>query len=366
MRSGKIEFNRFMFCVFILIFHFDKYYLGLEKFSNVDFEFTKCAHGAMGVEFFFLVSGFLMAKKAYKNYKQAGTIDGSRLSNETLSFMWGKYKAIFPYHVVAFIMLVIIKFLVEKPELGKGIRMLFGSIPNFLLIEMSGFGSVGINPIEWYISAMLLCMFIIYPIIRTHYDMFVKVIGPILAIFILGYMYYTTKGLTGVKQWMGVGYKSVFRAFAELSLGCTAYEICRIISEKKREISVQTKVLLTCIEALCYAFTIEFIVSNLPREYEFYALITLFVGVTLSFSEVTYGNKMFQNKFFFFLGKATLPMYLCQLSAITIVLKYCVDYSFKMKLIFSFGLLICFSSICYAIGSLFMKKKVKKGDIHEK
>lgn len=92
MRSGKIEFNRFLFCILVLIFHLNLYYLGIENFSVDNLEFTKAAHGAMGVEFFFLVSGFLMAKKAYKNKSNIGKVDGAALSNETISFIWGKYK----------------------------------------------------------------------------------------------------------------------------------------------------------------------------------------------------------------------------------------------------------------------------------
>ncbi len=53
-KNGKIELLRFVFALTVVIFHLnvDWYNHGLQLMY----------HGNMGVEFFFLVSGFLMAR----------------------------------------------------------------------------------------------------------------------------------------------------------------------------------------------------------------------------------------------------------------------------------------------------------------
>lgn len=65
-KNGKIEFYRFIFCIAILLFHMQKYLLGEASLTN-GIHFALFPHGAMGVEFFFLLSGFLMAKSVYKS-----------------------------------------------------------------------------------------------------------------------------------------------------------------------------------------------------------------------------------------------------------------------------------------------------------
>ena len=66
-RNGKIELMRFIMSLFVIIYH-------AESTINEDFYprffdiITLSKHGCMGVEFFFLLSGFFMAKSAEKEY----------------------------------------------------------------------------------------------------------------------------------------------------------------------------------------------------------------------------------------------------------------------------------------------------------
>ena len=57
-------------------------------------------HGSIGVEFFFVLSGFLMAKSIFRRRASAAS------PNEYLGFLAHKYTAIFPQHFVAFVIAV--------------------------------------------------------------------------------------------------------------------------------------------------------------------------------------------------------------------------------------------------------------------
>ena len=63
-RNGTIDILRFLFCIGILLFHIEKYIFEEPSLKNgIHFDFFP--HGSIGVEFFFLVTGWLMAKSIF-------------------------------------------------------------------------------------------------------------------------------------------------------------------------------------------------------------------------------------------------------------------------------------------------------------
>lgn len=65
-KNTKIELLRFVFCIYVIGFHLNKYLIGKIDLSNgVKLDFFP--HGAMAVEFFFFLSGALMAMSVYNS-----------------------------------------------------------------------------------------------------------------------------------------------------------------------------------------------------------------------------------------------------------------------------------------------------------
>ena len=91
-RNGAIDFWKFVFCMIIAIYH--GRYMG----GSVPYALFKDG-GYLAVEFFFLVSGFLMAKSA----KRAEETSRLQLGTETAQFIWHKAKIILPYFIFAYI-----------------------------------------------------------------------------------------------------------------------------------------------------------------------------------------------------------------------------------------------------------------------
>ena len=99
-RNATIELMRFLFASSIILFHiagtlWDR---KLILFSSEEFKLTLFRNGYIGVEFFFLVSGFLMAKSIYRRQSQAciGKLQPEPVGVETIRFLWGKVKALWP------------------------------------------------------------------------------------------------------------------------------------------------------------------------------------------------------------------------------------------------------------------------------
>lgn len=358
-RNGKIELLRFVFSVCILFFHLSQYILGTPK-SGVDVHLNFFSHGSIGVEFFFLVSGYLMAKTAYKQVEVLKVPqDDKSLSKNYLQFIGRKYFGIFPYHLVAFVLAFITYVAYKHLGLKDIVLNAFQSIPNLLLIERTGFEITNPNNIEWYISCMLLVMAVLYPLCIRFYYRFTRLYAPLLAVFLLGYMQKMTSSLTGVNQWNG--YKSMVRAIAEIALGTVAFEIVRYM--QSREWKPAHKALFTATEVACLVITMIYILYNYSKKLEILILLMLFILVILAFSSLSYGAEAFNNKSFCFLGSLSLPLYLAQMPAIYVAKGFFDSLSLNKQAVIAAILTVVFTALVKIGGDVLdkaYKNKKKK------
>ncbi len=312
-RNGKIELLRFFFSIAVLCFHIQKYILG-ELSPKDGIRFGLFPSGSMSVEFFFIVSGFFMAASLYHSKNQQKTIS---LGSETLHFIKNKFLSLLPMRAIVFVLLFAITLLSSSWSFGTLVKKVLSYIPGFFLVQMSGIGVPYLNHIEWYLSVMLIGMFILYPLLRKNFDTFSKIVAPLVTVLVLGYMYQSFGRLTEVKGWDVVCYRSLLRGIAELCLGVFIFVICGHL--QKVTLSGFKKLAFTCFEVACWIAAFTMMMLTLPRNYEFYMLIFIAMGATCSFSNLSWGTRLFNNRACFYLGKLSLPIYLCQLIPITLV-----------------------------------------------
>lgn len=313
MKNGKIELMRFLFSIMIVFYHGQKHFMNINTDSVHPAFFTR---GYIGVEFFFLLTGFLMAKSIYKKRENESNMD---LGLETVRYTWRKIKAILPYHFVAFAILFAGKVLLENWTVRISLKKLFDMIPGILLIQKVGFNYNNLNSVEWYISCMIFAVMILYPICRRWYSMFVHVVAPVGGLFLLGYLAHTNGTFTGVSKWSGIVFFCVLRAIAEIALGCTVFEITQVMI--RHSWTKNQKILLTGLEWCCYIFTFVFSASTIEKKYEIYVVFALMIALAISFSNLSYMNRMFDNRVCMILGAWSLPIYLSQVLALNIVKK---------------------------------------------
>jgi peptidoglycan/LPS O-acetylase OafA/YrhL len=354
-KNGKIELLRFLFSIGVLWFHIEKYISGqvaLQKGIHISF----FAYGSMGVEFFFLVSGFLMAASVYYAKDRQKELP---LGTATFQFVKNKFVSLLPMRLIVFVLLFAATIACEAWNVTTVIKKLVSYIPGFLLVQMSGFGASYINHIEWFLSAMLIGMFILYPLLRKNFDVASKIIAPLVSILILGYMFQNFGRLTGVNAWEGLVYRPMLRGIAELSLGVVCFVICQ--SLKNAKLSGIQRLAFTGFEAACWFAAFAMMMLTLPRKYEFSILLFIAAGTTCSFSNLSYGAKWFDNKLCFYLGKLSLPIYLCQLIPITVVPKYLRFLSVTQQM------LVCFAAtIVLAVATMYganALSKVRSGEM---
>lgn len=296
-RNGVVDFMRFIFSVVIVLHHGRNLGGGA---SNVLFADA----GYIAVEFFFLVSGFLMAKSAL-----SAPISGRGLGAETLTFLWKKIKAILPYYLFAVVFSYGYTAYAGDYTAAETVRNFLLGFWDLSFLRVAGFKSTTIVRATWYLSAMFLSMMILYPMLRKWKRNFTHLIAPLIAIFLTGYLSqkYTSLNLY-INTWDTV-FPGLLRGLAEISLGCVCYVIC----EKLKGVSCTlfSRILITLTQVMGYGFLI-YCMHDLPdaKRFDFVLLPILALCVTLSFSGQGIAVGLFRGKVFPWLGKMSMIVYL--------------------------------------------------------
>lgn len=189
-KNGEIELLRFVFAMIIVIFHFE-----------FNYKFGIFTQGRIGVEFFFLVTGVLMAKGAEKIH-----IENHSIPNQTYIFISKKIKSFYPCFILVFILRCVLELLVlDKIPITVICKKIFLSIPGILLFKMNGISyEEGIDTGgDWFLSAMILAIFILYPILLYNYEYATKIFLPIIGLIGIGYMFMCQHTIIATTQIVG-------------------------------------------------------------------------------------------------------------------------------------------------------------------
>ena len=340
--NGIISFWKFAFAMMIVILHCSDF---AQAGDTVIFK-----EGSIGVEFFFITSGFLLAVSAFKK------IDDSNIIKDTWKFIYRKFIKLLPYVLFAAILLAAGYMFSSSHTLAEWIT----SIWDVLLLRMAGIQTFRLNAVAWYISAMLLAMLIIYPLVRKYKKKYTCFIAPLIIIFLAGFMSHEYGSLRTPMQWLDFCYKGTLRAFLEINIGVVAYEICQYL--KTINFTKLGKKLLTFLEVACFTsiFLIVQFLDNSPR-IDYVMLVILATGITIAFTAKTYTYSLCSNKFCYYLERLSLPVYLNQMFVINAVkyFSFFERFNYYQKIAIVLVLLIILSIITMKIIDLFERNKGK-------
>ena len=325
-KNGRVEFLRFIFALGILFFHIHKRFIESGHYYRIgDTGLNFFARGYIGVEFFFIVSGYLLAAGAFAKREQPTDLIGT----ETALMMKKKFWSVFPYHLFAIILTIIVNaYFLEKTALDR-YHYVIDSWASIFFLQVFGFDSTWVNKLTWYLDVWFMVTFIFYPLLRKHYDVFVKIICPLLALFILGYMAHEYDSIAGIDGWTGMFYKCFLRGLSEMALGCSSYSLTRQIN--KYNFTKAGKIILGIIEVACYVIVFTYACTKMDVNYSFPVIFIMWIGVILTFSDINPLHQLFDKPIFGWFGKMSLLVYLNQFYSIRLVQSLLPDLSFLAK-----------------------------------
>lgn len=320
-RNGKIELLRFAFCMMILLYHLnrDLWNFNLDIADGLSF----FGNGRHGVEFFFLVTGFLTAKNAFKRRQVIAPVGKS-----TMQFIFKKMATIFPAHIIV-VLVTGIYLIVRWGQ--DGVIKVIKRIPSIFFLQFTGINDDRFVNVEWYICAMLFALAVLYPLLRWNYDVTARIVAPFTSVILMGFLIHTYGQLPGGKEFVGVTFASNLRAFAVISLGIFCFEVSRCLQGFK--LTKTAWRILYIVENACYILVFYFICSDIDKHFEGCFVLLQAVAITITFSRNFSGFKIYDNKLVYYLGEISLPIYLCQNVMRNITQDICGGMDKKLQLI---------------------------------
>ncbi len=302
---GNVDFLRFLLSIAVLLFH------GRNLIETKEALFTR---GYFAVEFFFIISGYFLAASALRSKRPP------------LVYMKNKYKSLFDYHAICFVIAFVCMCVLKNLELSEIFQRAVRSVPELLLLPVaSGFSFelVCVNNVSWYIAYLLMGSMLLYPVVRK-YDEYAKYWSVVVFLFASGILFLENGKYSGVSDIVFLSVKTgLVRAIATLSAGVFVYFMCE--ETKAAQWSTAKKAVMTAAEVGCWALVFGYMNSDWSADNEFAVIYFGIFACYLSFTQKTYTADLLDNKASAWLGKYSYPIYLCQAQWIRKVIGKFID-----------------------------------------
>lgn len=290
-RNGEIELLRFVFAGFVVLYHMQ---LGS----------LPVAGGYLGVEFFFILSGFFMTQ-------QLDAAGGSRLAKEPVEdtvhaaqrYLLHRFDSVFIYYLLSGIIGYCLMCY------GGGIHFLerLYWIPSDLFLWQN-YGFAVTSPIgtAWYLSAAFFSMWVLYPVIRRHYTVFTGYIAPVLALVLYGIVMRSNGGFDAANELMlGFISSGFLRGIAGMAAGAFCYEFSRHIH--KKSIGIDIIQILSWIMVCLYMLRWR---EQYGGAGDIGAVALMVIGIATAMCATDTLRNLFQHKICIMMGKVSLLLFM--------------------------------------------------------
>lgn len=310
-RNHMVDFLRFLFCIGIVCHH---------SYMLMNPPVIPCYFQGAWIltDFFFFLSGIFMVGSA----ERISADSRGHVWRETGRFILHKFRRIYPYFLTAFFLHFGIVRYFESKGLMECLSDLADSVWTLLMVYMLGFDDCGTLGVSWYLSAMLIAMMVLFPLLLANDELFLHTFTPIIVVtaYVLLDMHSGGQGLGGgnPREYIGFVMTGTVRAFGGLCTGVLLWSSAKFM-EKFRKSNVYVRTFYTMLELCGYGYVVCRSAKEIVGKDSYVCLLILAASLTLTVSGVTYSSRFLPDVICRYLGRLSLSVYLCQQAAIALV-----------------------------------------------
>ena len=291
--SVSIELWRLVFCLAVVLYH-SCYLTPARSFTSV------FQGGYIGVDFFFIVSGLLMAVNI-------GRYASGAFFSDVFSFLLRKTARIYPCFIFAFVISFAARMIIGRFSAAQAAGYALRAVPELLLLRMSGVAGYWVNTPTWYISAMMLSMLLLFPLLLLLKNRSYTYLFLLISALSYCWLFFTMGSLENPYRWQGLFYSGLVRAVAGISLGV----FCSGVSLRLKGTALSGHA-LSAAELFCYAAVLLHSAVTGRSHADFLLVLLLAAAVSVSFSGRASTARFFcrYERFCLTCGEFSLALYL--------------------------------------------------------
>ncbi len=342
-RNNAFEFYRFVFIIFIFFMHFRSY-------GCFDGDENYFAAGYLGVEYFFIISGFFMMQKIEKLFASNKALNPEK---STASFFASRVRRLYPLYIFSLVFyLIVVK--TVKPEYDISSHAESG-FADFLMLQVF-FGNEPVNLQLWFVSGLIWGSLPAYYLAVKFREKYTCIVAPLVFLGFLGFCFAKFKKIDIIST-SPVFLGAFFRAFSEIGIGCTVCSVCNKL--KNRSFSKSDRIILSISEILLPLLCGYIAWRGHWNYLDFIGTVAICALVFVTALGKGVVSKMLNNKFSGFLGSITYSMYLNQRVFIYVAARQ-FNCDFWLLALLDLACLVAFSVIVTAVYNKIVFNKNKK------
>lgn len=297
-RAIGIDGIRGVVAIIIALFHFELIF----PFGN----YAVFSTGYLGVEFFFVLSGFLLVKEFSE--------DPNSGKNDIGIVIKKKLIRLYPAYLVA---LFSLGFIYSAKWFNGNFKEWLQSEQHFkgFIVELFCLQATGISKFQyingpsWYVSALIISTIILMPLLKYGKVVFINRISPFISLLFYLIFFFKDPYMSPNNFWMGFISTALTRSLAGMLLGIFLYSIYSRIKPWIQNLGYMK---ISILESVSTIFFFKLLIFRQASRWNFLVFIPICTLILLMFSSEGIITKILSNKLFQFFGKISFSFYILQ------------------------------------------------------
>lgn len=258
-------------------------------------------HGYIGVEFFFIVSGFFLCETSEKY-------------TTIIKYMKSRIKKLYPHYLFSFLIMLVVSLMI-----GHYREEEFNCIAEIFMVQNLGFTKEGINYPCWYMSVLFWGSLLIYLMLKYIPKKIDYIIMGVLPIAYFVYSNLFQDGRAEIWDTKHGIYLPLIRGLADLSLGVLVYILYQWIYEKQ---IYNHKIARQIVEILSVIFI--FVLIIYPKNLDVIIVMLMCIFIITTLSEDSIGEKVGSFKIVKWLSQYEYAIFLNHAVIVLLFQKYII------------------------------------------